>query len=264
MPKIWITGDMHGFINDATSAIAQCKNATDRDYLIVCGDFGAEYDGRIMGSFKKEFKNFPGKIIVLRGNHDDRYWEKHVEYRETYMEYLEEPLPGWDFIQKESWTPHFLYQKKYPNILYTRDEGDIIRIGEYNFLFLPGAYSIDKDYRLTKGYPYNPKEQLNHFEMNNLINKLEYFLLNDNIDFVISHTFPLSWEPAYTWLFLDSIDQSKVDKNTEKFLDEIEKILYNDYIHWFGGHFHYDMVINEKATMLFNKVVEIGEYCRER
>lgn len=82
--------------------------------------------------------------------------------------------------------------------MYTRDEGDIIRIGEYNFLFLPGAYSIDKDYRLTKGYPYNPKEQLNHFEMNNLINKLEYFLLNDNIDFVISHTFPLSWEPAYT------------------------------------------------------------------
>ena len=64
---------MHGFQRDAVSAIVQCHNATESDYLIVCGDFGAEYGGHIMGSFKKEFKKFPGKIIVLRGNHDDRY-----------------------------------------------------------------------------------------------------------------------------------------------------------------------------------------------
>ena len=63
---------------------------------------------------------------------------------------------------------------------------------------------------------------------------------------------------------MDNINQSNVDKSTEKFLDNVEKILDNNYIQWFGGHFHYDMVLNEKGTMLFNKVVEIGDYCRER
>ena len=171
MTKIWITGDMHGCTIDATYAIKQCENATDQDYLIVCGDFGAEYDGRIMGSFKKKLKKFPGKIIVLRGNHDDCYWKNHVDTEYQYNCIIETPHSGWDFIKQESLMPHFLYQKKYPNIWYTRDEGDIIRLGEYNFLFLPGAYSIDKNYRLDRLLPYNPQEQLSYSEMDNLIKK---------------------------------------------------------------------------------------------
>lgn len=184
----------------------------------------------------------------------------HTETTETLSAYIEHPLEGWEFVGDESWEPHFLYQKKYPNIWYTRDEGDIIRINEYNFLFVPGAYSVDKNYRLNNDKPYNPQEQLSYIEMQLLINKLERFLIYDKIDFVISHTFPLSWEPAYRWLFMDGIKQSEVDKTTEEFLDKIEKILDNNYIQWFGGHFHYDMVINEKATMLYNDVVEIGDY----
>ena len=247
MAKIWITGDMHGFQKDAVSAIVQCHNATESDYLIVCGDFGAEYDGHIMGSFKKEFKKFPGKIIVLRGNHDDRYWQNHEK--------------DWQIIvSPESWRPHFLYQKKYPNIWYTRDEGDIISLGGYNFLFLPGAYSIDKNYRINNHLPYNPQEQLSWIEMTDLLERIPSWLQYSHIDFVISHTFPLSWESCYRDLFLNFIDQSQIDKNTEKFLDEIKNILHNNYIHWFGGHFHDDRELNEKATMLYNKVVEIGDY----
>ena len=259
MTKIWITGDKHGYAQDMANVILQCKDATSQDYLIICGDFGAEYGKYVMGGLKKVCKTFPGKIIVLRGNHDECYWKKHT-IENTKDISLQTPEDGWKFVSEESYYPHFIYQQKYPNILYTRDEGDIISLGGYKFLFIPGAYSVDKFYRLAYDLPYNPKEQLTDVEKVNLIDLIEEWLMYNKIDFVISHTFPLSWEKYYKDLFLTDINQSTVDKKTEKFLDKIKKILNNKYIHWFGGHFHDDRELNEKATMLYNKVVEIGDY----
>lgn len=43
------------------------------------------------------------------------------------------------------------------------------------------------------------------------------------IDVVLSHTTPLKYEP--TEVFIEGIDQSKVDKSTESWLDEIEEKL---------------------------------------
>ena len=56
------------------------------------------------------------------------------------------------------------------------------------------------------------------------------------IDGVLSHTTPKSYEP--TWAFLSDIDQSRVDKSTEEWLDKIEKKL--KYKYWYAGHFHVD------------------------
>ena len=56
------------------------------------------------------------------------------------------------------------------------------------------------------------------------------------IDGVLSHTTPKAYEP--TWAFLSVIDQSKVDKTTEIWLDTIEQRL--TYKHWYAGHFHVD------------------------
>lgn len=217
---------MHADIRRAGSSINQCKGACEDDYLIVCGDFGAEYGNRNHTYFKEQISYFPGVVIVLRGNHDNRYWEKH---------YLDSTYVGeWcDIIPNQRFNDsHFIYEKEYPNIWYTRDEGDIINLNGYNFLFLPGAYSIDKDFRLDFHYPYNYKEQMTKAEMSYMLLKVQETLeSNSKIDFIISHTFPHSWESAFRDLFLAGVDQSKVDKSTEDFLDNIEKILDNNYIH---------------------------------
>lgn len=47
------------------------------------------------------------------------------------------------------------------------------------------------------------------------------------VDVVLTHTVPLKYEPVE--MYLDGIDQSKVDKSTEEWLDKIEdKLTYKN------------------------------------
>lgn len=144
-----------------------------------------------------------------------------------------------------------------------RDEGGLYKIDNYNFLFVPGAYSVDKFYRLRTNRPWNPGEQLDYKEQHNLLNiVLEANEKNIPIDFVIGHTFPFHRQPYYQRLFLDFLDQSSVDNSMEKFLNilsnEFEK--NPSFKQYFGGHFHGDMAMGDKYTMLYRLVEDIKDY----
>lgn len=69
----------------------------------------------------------------------------------------------------------------------------------------------------------------------------------------MSHTCPLFMEP--TDLFLDDIDQGKVDKTTEEWLEQIHKKL--KYQKWYLGHFHENRYY-ATMEMLFEKIKAIG------
>ena len=56
------------------------------------------------------------------------------------------------------------------------------------------------------------------------------------MDYVLSHTAPSKFEP--TDIFSESIDQTSIDKTTEKWLDCIEDKL--EYEKWYCGHYHVD------------------------
>ena len=66
--------------------------------------------------------------------------------------------------------------------------------------------------------------------------------LNWKIDTVLTHTCPIKFTP--TEAMFPGLDQSKIDKTTEQWLDTIEDRL--DYNHWFCGHWH----INKHAGKL--------------
>ena len=260
MSRIFIKGDIHGNRYDVSYTIAQINNPKEDDKIIVCGDAGLEYDTWIGTPAKKAMKTFPGSWIIMRGNHDDRYWAKNcqIEYENG------EPI---EWIPRDSWEITldglYLYQKKYPNILYVYDDGGLYSINDYNFLFIPGAYSIDKYYRLNNNLPYNPDEQLTIKEQYRLIDIVKNCNKNHiPIDFVVGHTFPLHIEPYYKDLFLDFIDQSSVDKNMEKFLDVLSKDFEQNFAfkHYFGGHFHDNRELNSKYTMLYHDIVNIENY----
>ena len=75
---------------------------------------------------------------------------------------------------------------------------------------------------------------------------------SDTWDLVLSHTCPIIYEP--TDLFLSFIDQSMIDKTTERWLGQIE---YNlDYKLWMFGHHHslrvYPEYQGKQMLMLFN------------
>ena len=85
------------------------------------------------------------------------------------------------------------------------------------------------------------------------------------IDFVVGHTFPHKLEPLYDDLFMDSIDQSKVDHRTEKWLNDISEVFEknSDFKQYFGGHFHDTRMLNEKYTMVYQTPINVKKWIGE-
>ena len=113
-------------------------------------------------------------------------------------------------------------------------------------MVIGGAYSIDKEIRIAKGYGWWKDEQPSEKLKKEILEKIKD---NKDIDIVLSHTCPYKYLPHEA--FLDGIEQSKVDYGTEKFLDFIEENV--NYKKWYCGHFHIDKKI-DKIEFLFNNV----------
>lgn len=249
-----VKSDLHGSIADVNLVLSQIDSPSSNDYIIVCGDAGLEY-GNIVSSRTKKLmsKEFPGTWIIMRGNHDNRYWDRHTHWVKNGI--CQCPNDGWEINEQD-----YLVQQKYPNIWYVQDEGGIYSIDGYNFLFIPGAYSIDKYYRKERNLPYEPNEQLTYQEIIHLMNEVQEFQLSGyNIDYVVSHTAPLSLETYFRDLFLDFIIQNTVDKNMEKALDQFVEIVEPTMKAWMFGHFHDDRDILNKYHMLYNTLYKIEE-----
>lgn len=242
--KIMITGDTHG---SSLSVIKRFKRESiqENDIIIVCGDFGANYGNTRSESLRETCNSIGGKWIVVRGNHDTRYWRDFKDNKNYHV----------------SEDGQYLIENKYPNIYYVKDEGGLYSIGDYNFLMIPGAFSVDGELRKLLDYPFEPEEQLTQEEMNKIFQIAAD--QQDKIDFVIAHTFPE--KIVYSnliYLFMDGVNQSKVDNTMEYWLNNVMEILEKNqnFKQYFGGHFHDSKTLNEKYIILFEKVVDLSYF----
>lgn len=134
-------------------------------------------------------------------------------------------------------------EDRYPNILFAKD-GEIYDLDGQKAIAIGGAYSIDKAWRV-EGRSWWPDEQPSE----EIKSRVEQSLENCSwsIDIVLSHTTPLKYEP--TEVFIRGVDQSKVDKSTEIWLDSIEDRL--TYRKWYCGHYHTEKKI-DRLQIMFN------------
>ena len=134
-------------------------------------------------------------------------------------------------------------EDRYPNILFAKD-GEIYDLDGQKAIAIGGAYSIDKAWRV-EGRSWWPDEQPSE----EIKSRVEQSLENCSwsIDIVLSHTTPLKYEP--TEVFIRGVDQSKVDKSTEIWLDGIEDRL--TYRKWYCGHYHTEKKI-DRLQIMFN------------
>ena len=224
---IYITGDMHGDIQTFKNIIGKitCKL---ENTLIVLGDLGANY---YLNKTDKKFKNIISQyninLFVIRGNHDAN--PANLNYMKEIKKY-----ENIGYIEEE-----------YPNIFYAKN-GEVYNIENNTFLVLGGAYSVDKWYRLEKGYKWFADEQMTEEEKQSFWNKNI-----TKVDTILSHTCPYANRPIH--LFLTQIDQSTVDNSMENFLDEVK--LKVEYKNWFFGHYHADEKVEEDMYMLYNGII---------
>lgn len=242
--NVWITGDLHGDYSPVAKFYVEHRDELSENrldnLLIVLGDFGANYFFNARDrAFKERLAKFPLTYFVIRGNHEER---------PSVM--LEKNPMSWSAFESTTVGGTIYFEDDYPYIMYAKDEGGDYCINGKTICVIPGAYSIDKEYRLRNGWSWFPGEQMTKVEKANLLKNLA-----PHYDYIFSHTCPLSWEPQISDLFLDGIDESKIDKSMESFLDKvISKTTYGEY---FFGHFHDDRDLENNAHMLFHKTVKL-------
>lgn len=232
--RIWVTGDTHGNFTSLLAFI-QHYELGDDDLVIILGDAGFNYFGDNHGDKKRKklVNRYGVKILSIHGNHEERPW--NVEgYEEI------DWMGGRIFIQKE-----------FPNLLFAKD-GSVFNFCGSTWLVAGGAYSVDKYWRLLTGNHWFPEEQPSQEIKEDVENAI--IRHSNEVDYVLTHTAPLKYEPVE--VFLSGIDQSKVDKTTEQWLDSIEDTI--EYNHWFCGHYHTDKKI-DKIRFFYKDIDLIAE-----
>ena len=146
MGRIFIKGDCHGgfaFLRDF------CKenNTTVDDTLIILGDAGINYflDKRDR-KLKEYIAHFPITLFCIHGNHEERP-QNIGTYKAAYQ---------------EKYSCCCWYEEEFPNILFPFN-GTAAFNGK-KFLIIGGAYSVDKFYRLERGWSWFESEQLTNLE----------------------------------------------------------------------------------------------------
>lgn len=217
--RVWITGDTHGNFEWLVDWCEKHETHKNTDLLIILGDAGLMYYGQNKWrekNLKQMVQDCPITILCVRGNHEAR----PMNYKDVqFVELSHDPC-----------VPNgYYYECDYPDIWYAHD-GATFYINDKRCLFIGGAYSIDKEYRQMMGWRWFADEELTNEEMNDILDKVDH----RQFDYVFTHTCPEPWEPRD--LFLSFVDQSKVSKRMEQFLDTVANII--DFKHWYFGHFH--------------------------
>ena len=245
------TGDTHGGMA-TVSRIDNIKQnmpeyKPEETMIVILGDAGLNFwlnntdkkDKKILNSMNYH-------IYCVRGNHEQR----------------PELIKSMVLVNDENVNNVVYMEEAFPNIRYFVD-GKIYNLLGYKCLVVGGAYSIDKWYRLARaGYSKDeaetadPKkcgwfkdECLTAAEMVAIMEEVK----GESIDFVLSHTCPLSWEP--TDLFLNGIDQSTVDKSMEIWFDELKDNIKWKY--WLFGHYHADRIERPHVEQFYQEYEDV-------
>ena len=230
MGKFYITGDTHGNFN-RIDYFCQRFETSKEDILCILGDAGINYYlNKKDYMLKQVLQDMPITFFCIHGNHEER------------------PFNISTYITKKWNGGTVYYEEEFPNILFAKD-GEIYNINGKSVLVIGGAYSVDKEYRLLKGWSWFKDEQPNK----EIVKYIEKQITKQrHFDIVLTHTCPIETEPRH--MFLPFIDQSKVDKTTELLLQRIADWIIFD--NWYFGHFHghWD---NGKYHMLFEDYVEV-------
>lgn len=234
---VYLTGDTHGAFR-RLEGFCERFNTTKDDILIILGDAGFNFDGYYYDAKKKaRVQALPITVFCIHGNHEMRP-ETLEYYRETKWH------AGTVFVEDE-----------FPDIFFAKD-GEV-----YDFLTsdgstkkaiaIGGAYSVDKQYRILNNWGWWADEQ----PSKEIKKRVEQVLAERdwNIDIVLSHTVPEKYMPVEN--FISGVEQSSVDRTTEKWLEKIEAKL--SYDKWYAGHFHCEKQVNEKFKIMFEGYCEL-------
>ena len=254
---IYITGDTHGEFGRFSNRRMrnQGMELMENDYVIVCGDFGLCWaKDRTFDYNCKFFSEKKYTILWIQGNHEN--YDMIAEY----------PMEEWHGGKVR----HIIKDK-----VILLERGQVFEIEEKTFFTFGGASShdiqggvldredIDFDEQrrraIERDIPFRIvheswwKEELpSEEEMNEGRKNLEKH--GYKVDYVLTH--------CCSSRIQDQLDKGpghllKPDILTE-YLQELEEKL--QYSHWFFGHYHMELDVDEKHSLLYNEIVPLENH----
>ena len=226
---IYVTGDTHhkSDIEKLHDSVWFYENEIPlNDYVIICGDcgalwFGDERDKSLLDDF---YSKLNCKVLFVDGNHEN--------------------FNALERYDVEVWNGGRVH--KIRENIYHLMRGQVYNIEGITIFTFGGAKSIDKTYRKFN-VDWWQQEMPNEIEYQSALNNLAK--VGYKVDYVLSHCAATSTIKRLNLLFGN-------DELTDWF-EELEKRL--EYKHWYFGHYHMDIIIDDKHTCLYNWIVKIDE-----
>ena len=232
MSKIYITGDTHGFedCNQFLWKNFSEKKLTKDDYVIICGDAGFIWDYPVSGKEEAErlkwLEEQSWTTLFIDGNHEnfDRLRAFNVE----------------------EWNGGKI--QRINNSLFHLMRGEIYTIDNNTIFCFGGAQSMDKIYRIP-GKSWWPEEEPTNEDFENAMDNLEK--VNYEVDYIITHDIPVSFRDLF---YSNRYKKSSI---TNQMLEGIEHQC--KYKKWYAGHWHIDMLVNDRFRLMYKDICELGE-----
>ena len=224
---IYVTGDTHGLHDFEKLLLFSLfhPDMTYDDYVIICGDFGAIW-GDNTEALLDHFSKFPFTVLFVDGNHED--FNRLNSY----------PIHTW-----KGGNVHIIRE----NIIHLM-RGQVFSLDGNTIFTFGGAESHDKEYRI---YGKNIWEQeipcmddIHEAEKN--LDKVKW-----KVDYVITHSCDTN-SLHYSPIPLNRQEEMQENRILSKFSRRLQ------YNHWYFGHYHRDGNINDKETVLYQKIIPLG------
>lgn len=246
---LFVTGDIHADSKRMWDAVGRAEDLVGRDLepsdeMLLLGDVGLFYGDFESRQLLNAMLTVGCRWVVLRGNHDARYWRDIRSGRY---------LGGSPWHVRRWRGGDALESDAARGVLFLPDAGGRYELAGHPMLAIPGAFSVDGAYRVANRLPYEPNEQLSWAEADAIAGIAQ----GGGIEFVMSHTCPLSWLDGMRDLLLPGLDQSRIDKGMERMMDLVLDAVEPTLRGWWFGHYHGDRLIDGtggRGRLMFDDV----------
>ena len=203
------------------------KTLTKNDYVIVCGDFGAIWDGGKSDAYlQKWYASKPWTTLFVDGNHENH------SIINSY------PVEEWHGGKVHKINDSIIHLMR----------GQVYEIDGKTFFTFGGARSVDKCYR-KEGISWWPEEMPSSEEYSEGAANLNK--VNWKVDYIITHDSDMEdIENMGHWYSIDGNDLNR-------YIWNLKHTFYLEYKKHFFGHYHINMEINDKDYCLYTKIINI-------
>ena len=224
---IYITGDTHGDINCLKNP--KLNKLGEKDYLIVCGDFGFLWNPKD----EQEKKNLE--------------WLKKRRYTICFVDGAHENFDILNSYQPYRWKGGNAH--KIAKNIYHLMRGEIFTLEGKTFFVMGGGESEDAEMRVP-GESWWEAELPTAEELKNGVENLEN--TQRNINYILTYEPPTVAKD----ILRQKLHQDLNITPLNTYLQELMKNI--DYMHWYFGSLHIDLKISKKMTAVFDEIIKIA------